>query len=404
METLIDEDLRQKSKQQFDALPKWHQQNPALIANALMSSKQAAPHLSELADSLLPKMPRIVRASQNLRSINIENASHLFTLEDGINLPWISFDAKQSRNVLLFDIDHDSGLDLAEELPQNIRPTLIFDPYSGRSHGVLPLVTPVLRGGKIGPEVLADLAHQLIAKHLNATPLPVGSLVKNPFGLSRLLVGVLPRRTPEPSTPLIWEAFQQAQTGLLWHTVAGSKGAELKDVIAFLADEYGDVCEPRTKRIFRHRGEPSNLGRNCALFDMVRFHCYDHNLRDGGEIMKKAQEINQTLQPPLPFAEVQATARSIGKFMQSRYKPKSALSDRKGVMGLAGSSLEMKDKQKLSAIRTNDIKTDNTDHKIRQAMKHWPTSQKMTQAALAKVSGVSLKTIKRRWKALKDTP
>ena len=394
----------QSPKTQFEALPKWHKSNPCLLANSLIEAKQAAPHLAGLADTILPKMPRIIRASQNLRAINIENASYLFTLEVGINLPWISFDAKQSRNCLLFDIDHDSGLDLVEELPKSIRPTLIFDPYSGRSHGVLPLVTPVLRGGKIGPEVLADLAHQLLSRHLKATALPTGSLIKNPFGKASELVGSLPRRTPSPSSLILWEGFQEANTGLCWHTVAGSTGAELREIISHLADEYDEVTSPRTKRIFRHRGEPSNLGRNCALFDLVRFWAYDNNEKDGGQIMKKAQEINQTLQPPLPFAEVNATARSIGKFMASRYKPKSALSDRKGVMGLAGSSLEMKDKQKLAAIRTNDIKTDNTDHKIRQAIKHWPTSQKMTQAALAKVSGVSLKTIKRRWKALKDTP
>lgn len=188
--------LSEQPQTQFDALPKWHQQNPALIANALMSSKQAAPHLSELADSLLPKMPRIIRASQNLRAINIENSSHLFTLEAAICLPWISFDASKSRNVLLFDIDHPDALELVEELPQSIRPTLIFCPYSGRSHGVLPLVTPVLRGGKIGPEVLADLAHQLLSRHLKATALPTGSLIKNPFGKASELVGSLPRRTP----------------------------------------------------------------------------------------------------------------------------------------------------------------------------------------------------------------
>lgn len=196
METLIDEDLRQKSKQQFESLPEWHRQNPALLANSLMEAKETAPHLAGLADSLLPKMPRIIRASQNLRAINIENASHLFTLESAISLPWISFDAKQSRNCLLFDIDHADALDLVEELPASIRPTLIFDPYSGRSHGVLPLNSPVLRGGKLSCEILADLAHQLLAKHLKATSLPVGSLIKNPFGKASELVGVLPRRTP----------------------------------------------------------------------------------------------------------------------------------------------------------------------------------------------------------------
>lgn len=398
METLTYEDLREQSHKQFEALPAWHKSNPCLLANALMTAKESAPHLSDLANSLLPKMPRIVRASQNLRAINIENSSHLFTLETAICLPWISFDASKSRNVLLFDIDHDSGLELVEELPQSIRPTLIFDPYSGRSHGVLPLVSPVLRGGKIGPEMLADLAHQLLSRHLKATALPTGSLIKNPFGLSRLLVGSLPRRTPQPTSPILWESYQEANTGLCWHTVAGSTGAELRDIISHLADEYDEVTSPRTKRIFRHRGEPSNLGRNCALFDLVRFWAYDNNEQDAGKILQKAQEINMTLQPPLPLSEVTATSRSIGKFMRSRYRPKTKLDERKGVMGLAGSDLDQKTKQKLSAKRTADIKASNTEHKLKLAIRHFPEGRKLTQSSLSEVSGVPLRTVKRYWK------
>lgn len=71
----------------------------------------------------------------------------------------------------------------------------------------------------------------------------------------------------------------------------------MRDIIAFLADEYEDIAPKSTKRIFKHRGEPSALGRNCALFDMVRFWAYDENQKDTGEIMKKAQELNQTLSP-----------------------------------------------------------------------------------------------------------
>lgn len=116
--------------------------------------------------------------------------------------------------------------------------------------------------------------------------------------------------------------------------------------------------------------------------------------------MKKAQEINQTLQPPLPFAEVQATARSIGKFMASRYKPKSALSTRKGVMGLAGKDIDQKTKQKLSALRTSDIKASNTEHRLKMALKHFPEGKKLTQLALSEASGVCLRTVKKHWKSI----
>jgi hypothetical protein len=396
-ELLLD---KEDSKKLFDSLPNWHKKNPALLANALMRAKEVNSHFKGLADSLIPKMPRFIRASQNLRAINIENSSHLMTLENAIDCPWISFDAAKSRNCLLFDIDHPDALDLIEDLPENIRPTLIFDPYSGRSHGVLPLNSPVLRGGLFGPEILADLAHKLLSKHLKATPLPVGALIKNPWGRKEWLIGAIARRTPKPITPLMWEAHKQAKNGLLWHTVPGSQGAELRDIVAHLADEYEEVASKTTKRHFIHRGEPSALGRNCALFDLVRFWAYDNNETDGGNILDKANEINGTLQPPLPFPEVRATARSISRFMATRYKPKTKLETRRGVMGLSGSDMSIQTKQKLSAKRTADIKASNTEHKLKLAIKHFPEGRKLTQAALSEVSRIPLRTIKRYWKNL----
>lgn len=398
---LLDKEDNQKL---FDSLPSWHKKNPALLANALMRAKEVNPNFKELADSLIPKMPRMVRASQNLRSINIENSSHFMHLENAIDCPWISFDASKSRNCLLFDIDHPDALDLVEDLPPNIRPTLIFDPYSGRSHGILPLNSPVLKGGLFGPEILADLSHKLLSQYLQATPLPSGSLIKNPWGRQEWLIGTLARRTPKPATPLLWEAHKTAKNGLLWHTVPGSQGAELREIVAHLADEYAEVTSKATKRHFIHRGEPSALGRNCALFDLVRFWAYDNNETDGGNILDKANEINSTLQPPLPFAEVRATARSIGKFMTSRYKPRTKARINKGIMDLEKTDLAIKQKQKLAALRSSDIKADNTDHKIKQALKHFPGTRKLTQKALSEVSGVSIKTIKRRWKTLFPAP
>lgn len=396
----LDEKLKEDNQKLFDSLPSWHKKNPALLANALMRAKEVNPNFKELADSLIPKMPRMVRASQNLRSINIENSSHFMHLENAIDCPWISFDAAKSRNCLLFDIDHPDALDLVEDLPQNIRPTLIFDPYSGRSHGILPLNSPVLKGGLFGPEILADLAHKLLSKYLQATPLPSGSLIKNPWGRQEWLIGKLPRRSPKPTTPLLWEAHRASKNGLLWHTVPGSQGAELREIVSHLADEYEELAPRATRRRFIHRGEPSALGRNCALFDMVRWWAYENQETDGGKIMDKADEINGTFQPPLPFAEVKATARSISRFMVSRYRPKTKLETRRGVMGLAGSDMTIQTKQRLSAKRTADIKASNTEHKLKLAIKHFPEGRKLTQAALSEVSRIPLRTIKRYWKNL----
>ena len=391
---LLSDEIKKKAQEQYENLPHWHKKNPALLCNSLMEAKKNTPHLSALADSLLPKMPRMVRASQNLRAINMVNESHWETIERGISYPWISFDASKSRNCLLFDIDHSEGWELVRTLPGSIRPTLILDPHSCRSHAILPLKTPVLRGGKLSCEILADLAHKLLSKHLKATPLGCGSLIKNPFGRSDHIIGVIPR-FGDPTIPLIWDMHDKS---LAWHTIPGSTGAELKDIVSALADEYSEVTSEKTKKQFIHRGDPSYLSRNCYIFDLTRWWAYDNQETDGGKIMEKADEINSTLQQPLPFSEVKATAKSISRFMQTRYRPRSPLKARKGVMGLAGSDMDQKTKQKLSAVRTNDIRIDNTDHRLKQALKHWPENKKLTQKALSEVSGVPLRTVKRHWK------
>lgn len=395
--------LSEKTKNQFDALPKWHKKNACLLANSLIEAKQNAPFLSGLADSLLQKMPRIVRASQNLKSINIEHSSHLFSLHNAIDLPWISFDAKGARNVLLFDIDHDRGPELASELPANIRPHIVVDPWSGRSAGILVLKSPVLTGAgaKIGPQLLANGCHEMFAKYFEADALPHGSLTKNPFGMLKNIIGILSRRSPEPSSGLLWEAYQEANSGLCWHTIPGAAEVELRDILKYFEDDYEQIASDRSKQNFikkKDRGEPSYIGRNCYVFDLTRFWAYDENETDSNNIYMKAEEINLSMSNPLPASDVKSIARSISKFMQTRYRPTRRIN--KGVMNLEESDLAIKQKQKLAAHRTNDIKADNTDHKIKQALKHFPESRKLTQKALSEVSGVSIKSIKRRWKTL----
>lgn len=394
---------QEKATKQYNALPSWHKKNFALVINTLVSVREYAPQLSNIAEILIPKFPRMVRASQNLKSINIEHSSHLFSLHNAIDLPWISFDAKAARNVLLFDIDHDRGPELASELPANIRPHIVVDPWSGRSAGILVLKSPVLTGAgaKIGPQLLANGCHEMLAKYLEADQLPHGSLTKNPFGMLKNIVGTLARRSPEPTSGILWEAYQEANSGLCWHVIPGASEVELRDILKYFEDDYEQIASDRSKQNFikkKDRGEPSYIGRNCYVFDLTRFYCYDENETDSNNIYMKAEEINLSMSNPLPASDVKSISRSIAKFMQTRYRPTRRIN--KGVMNLEESDLAMRQKQKLSAHRTNDIKSDNTDHKIKQALKHWPENMKRTQANVARVSGVSLKTIKRRWKTL----
>lgn len=392
-------------------LPEWHVRSDRTLKKSLDISYGYAPHLKNLSDCLITKMPRLVRASQNLKSINIDHSSHLFSLNQAIDLPWISFDSKEVRNVLLLDIDHDEGLAVWEDLPDNIKPHLVIDPWSGRSAGIFVLKTPILtrEGTRFKPQFFADACHQMIAEHFNATALPHGSLTKNPFGMAKNVIGQLSRRSPYPTTGIMWDMHQQANTGLLWHTVPGAHEIELRDIVAFFADGYERVAPKATRRKFsKKRGEPSYIGRNCYVFDLTRWHCYDHREKDLANIQQKAEEVSQTMDNPLSQADVRSISRSIHRYMNTVFNPLEKNPNAKrnqinrGIMNLAGTRFDQKQKQKLSAKRSSDMKASTTEDKIRQALIDYPKDRKLSQREFSKFSELSLKTVERHWHIIKN--
>lgn len=375
----------------FSDLPSHHRRNVSLVCNTLLAAKSAAPEISDIADVIIPKMPRRVKASQNIKTDTPHKCSYFYTLDEAILLPWISFDASDFWNVLALDVDHANGMDLWEELPENLRPFLVIDPYSLRSAALFLLKTPVLCTS-VGQLALAELCSRVLASYFNATALPHCSLTKNPFGLKKSLQGVLQRRTAQPLGGDLWEMSQTSP--LVFHTLPGSPGIELREILAHFGDDVDAVKRPK-RTTFVERGEPSDLGRNCRLFDILRAFCYDNGLKEVDEIMAEAIALNEN---GLPESELRSISVSISKFMKTRYRPRDSVN--RSVMSLAASSLPVKSKQKLSAMRTNAVRTENADHKIAQALRHWPSGQPISQSKLAKASGVNLTTIKRRWATL----
>jgi len=257
------------------------------------------------------------------------------------------------------------------------------------------LKTPIL-AKRFGQLALGELAQQAMADYFKATPLPFHTLTKNPFGLKSSLMGKMQRRTMRPTGGIMWEMFKDSP--LVFHTLAGCEGIELKDIIAHFGDdiELAQPSRPRPEKlIFVNRGEPSDLGRNCNLFDTLRAWCYDNKVQEVAEIMEEARNLNEG---GLPESELRSISKSISKFMRTRYRP----TKKRKVMKLSA-SLSEPEKQKIAAHRTNAIRSENVDHKIDQAIRLWVSSDPITQKGLADASGVSLKTIKRRWKGLNLT-
>jgi len=389
------EEPKQKNLKLED-LPKHWQRNPAMLANSLMHIKSYAPHLAGMADVLVPRLPRKIKASQNIKTDYRDKGSYLFTLSTGIDCPWISWDSKDFWNVLALDVDHDNGIQLWEELPPNLRPFLVVDPYSLRSAALFVLKTPILVK-RFGQLALGELCQQALADYFEATPLPHCTLTKNPFGLKASMMGNLQRRTPFIKSHIIWELMKESP--LVFHTLEGCKGIELRDILNHFGDDI-ELTRPKRQKpekvIFINRGDPSDLGRNCHLFDVLRSWCYDNKVQEVAEIMEEARNLNEG---GLPESELRSISKSISKFMRTRYKPTT----KRKVMKLSP-ALSEPEKQKISAHRTNAIRSENVDHKIDQAIRHWSSSEPITQRSLADASGVGIATIKRRWKGLNLTP
>lgn len=217
------------------------------------------------------------------------------------------------------------------------------------------------------------------------------------MGDARLVRCPLKRRTAEPSSGLLWDVYADSRSPLCWSTLTGTPAVSLHDL--FDTDQFrraaDDLAGSVPHRRPFERPEPSELGRNCNLFDQLRFYAYPTGESDFNNLLTKVTQMNDG---GLPESELRAIARSVSKFMSTRYRP--ADQKNRGVMGLEGATIPLPVKQRLAADRTNSVRADNTDHKLRQAIQHWPADKKLTQTALAKAAQVGIATVKRRWSTL----
>jgi hypothetical protein len=384
----------------------WHRGRPQILANGLIATRGSAPHLQPLAEHLLPWAPRRPLASQTIRSITLRQHADPALLAVAVTLPWIAFDSERIRNIIAADIDHADGADRAAMLADLglPSPTLVVDPWSGRAHGFLRLSRPVFTGDGAAPEPqrLFGFAGALLAAAMGATLLPRRALIKNPWARRENLIGTLRRHTPAPATPMLWDAHVAADTGLLWHTEPGDlRPVVLRDIVTALVDDYGEgIATPVARQWCRKRLAPDASGRNCALFDMVRFWAYEHVERDARAITDHAMQVNaDTFADPLPENEVTVIARSIAKFMQTRYRPKVRTVARRDDMA-GGDGMTPGQKRSLSGLVTAAERAAKTDAAIEAARTKLATEGRpMTQAAIARASGISRHVIWRRAKA-----
>ena len=189
-------------------------------------------------------------------------------------------------NYLVFDVDaSDAYLHFFDaELPT---PTWIAkNRKNGHCHICYELKTPVCKTANAHLKPLRYLAsiEYTYAKKLGADLRYSGLLTKNPVDKD-------------------WEV-----------TLLNPRPFEL--------DELADYVDLENKPK-KSENEVSGLGRNCSMFDSVRFWAYKaiREHLDGGldswysEVLKVAVKSNGAFLEPLPYSEVKATAKSIAKWV-----------------------------------------------------------------------------------------
>lgn len=154
------------------------------------------------------------------------------------------------------------------------------------------------------------------------------------------------------------------------------------------------------------------LGRNCTLFETLRFHSYtkvndyrNMNISRAYDMWLKAVEeqaiaINGTFQESLPYSELKATAKSVAKWTWNNYNPTEKIN--RGKMGFGQTrhnfnfaapmlpKEEIKRRQSLSAELTNKHRKENTELQIKQAIERLNANgDKVTKAAVAKLTGLA---------------
>lgn len=236
-----------------------------------------------------------------------------------IQYPLIQVNHVHTVQYLIFDIDApDAYLHFFDEnLPV---PTWIAkNKKNGHCHVCYELKTAVCKTAHARLKPLRYLAsiEYTYAKKLNADLRYTGLLTKNPVDRD-------------------WQVF-------------------LLNPAPFELDELADYVdlETKPKPTEEEKKEVSGLGRNCMLFDTVRFWAYKairEHLGSGldswyQEVLERSKIENGAFLEPLPYSEVKATAKSIAKWVwrnhhsaefQAMFSEKQARKGRKG--GLASDS------------------------------------------------------------------
>ncbi|WP_082108839.1 replication initiation protein [Azospirillum thiophilum] len=246
------------------------------------------------ARKILPKKQRVAETLKGSRASSwIEYSSY------AVERPYISMNDPESNVVrfLAVDCDHENWDMLPGSMPKPRWTPITRD--SQRHHVIWELASPVIIGENARRKPLALLAavQMALTYHLNGDVNFTNTLMKNPW-------------------------HQE------WSTIF------YPDARPVDLHEFDDWLLPRgfyTKAANSNiKPSPHGYSRNVDLFDHVRHWSYQNWTGDWAEVYGIAHDFNGMFSVPLPSKEVDATAKSVCRFMEEDYTgtPKPVLRQR----------------------------------------------------------------------------
>jgi len=229
-------------------------------------------------------------------SNNLERGLSIRKKEKALEMLYIQANQPALQTCLLFDLDENNCFYKFEEVNLPVPHFITKSPQSGRCHYGYILKSGICKTqqARLKPLKYAAAVENGIAQKLGSDPNYVGLVTKNPMNSH-------------------WSPF--------W------SGADLYD-LDYLAD-FVDLSQSKPIE----RAESYGLGRNVNLFDDLRAWSYQRVLGFKSsssfdswmkEVERQAINLNAVCnqQNPLPFSEIKATSRSIGKWVWRNFDSK----------------------------------------------------------------------------------
>lgn len=264
---------------------------------------------------------------------------------------------------LVFDIDIKHGFSHWYDCNAPEPNFIILNPDNGHAHYVYMLAAPVPTTDRAKRKPLAFLSRieRGLLHKLSADLGYAGYISKNPLSER-------------------------------WKTHIGRENSYPLDELA----QWVQLDLPKQKK-----RDHTGLGRNCILFDELRYWAYARvnearltmTFERWVELVTNQGNRFNTFSTPLPIAEVKATAKSVSKWSWTNY---TGSGKRRGRDSSINHLLSDREKQQLSAIKTNEQRKSETERRILAAVKNLQAcGHKVTQKAVAESAKLGIATVKR---------